>query len=88
MSLAPSRELLRAAVAVALAAGVAAVSAFQGGQFPPLGTGISDDEKVALQLLVDGLSSKVGALKRRHTSGPLADRIADVEVYSMPCADR
>ena len=81
MSLASPRKLLRAAVVAGLAVGLATVSAFQGGQFPPLGTGISGDEKAALQALVDGLSTKVAALKRRHTSGPLADRIADVEVY-------
>ena len=55
MSLVSPRKLLRAAVVAGLAVGLATVSAFQGGQFPPLGTGISVDEKVALQALVDGL---------------------------------
>ncbi len=62
-----------------------ALLAFQGGQFPPhfppLGTGISPDERAALQVQVDQLASKVADLKRKYSSGPMADRIADVEVY-------
>ena len=58
-----------------------ALLAFQGGQFPPLGTGVSADERTALQVQVDQLSSRVADLKRKYSSGPMADRIADVEVY-------
>ncbi len=54
---------------------------FQPGQFPPLGTGISPDEKAALQVQVEQLSSRVADLKRKYSSGPMADRIADVEIY-------
>jgi dienelactone hydrolase len=55
--------------------------AFQGPQFPPLGTGVSADEKVALQASVDQLSAKVAALKRKYSLGHMADRVADVDVY-------
>ncbi len=55
--------------------------AFQGGQFPPLGTGVSADERAALQVQVGQLSSRVADLKRKYPSGPMADRIADVEIY-------
>ncbi len=55
--------------------------AFEGPQFPPLGTGVSADEKVALQATVDQLAAKVAALKRKYPSGHMADRIADVEIY-------
>jgi dienelactone hydrolase len=55
--------------------------AFQGGQFPPLGTGVSPDEKASLQIQVDQLASRVADLKRTYSTGPMADRIADVEVY-------
>ena len=58
-----------------------ALLAFQGGQFPPLGTGVSADERAALQVQVDQLSSRIADLKRQYVTGPLADRIADVEVY-------
>ena len=58
-----------------------ALVAFQVGQFPPLGTGVSQDERAVLQVQVDQLSSRVADLKRKYSSGPLADRIADVEVY-------
>src|SRR5262245_48026951 len=50
-------------------------------QYPPLGTGISAEEKVTLQRSVDELASTIARLKRQHPSGPIADRIADVEVY-------
>ena len=50
-------------------------------QFPPLGTGVSPDESRALQIEVDRLAAMVAALKRQHRSGPLADRVADVEIY-------
>lgn len=50
-------------------------------QFPPLGTGISADEKATLQRIVDRLSATLADLKQRHRSGPMADRLADIEVY-------
>ena len=50
-------------------------------QFPPLGTGLSADEKTTLQAAVDKLSSSIAMLKRKYRSAPLVDRIADVEVY-------
>ena len=50
-------------------------------QFPPLGTGVSAAEKATLQSAVDELGGKVAALKQKYRSGPLSDRIADVEVY-------
>jgi dienelactone hydrolase len=50
-------------------------------QFPPLGTGISAEERVTLQAAVDRLAAKVAALRTRHPAGDKADRVADVEVY-------
>src|SRR5437868_12541165 len=50
-------------------------------QFPPLGTGLSADDTATLQRAVNALAVKVTALKQRYRSGPLADRVADVEVY-------
>jgi dienelactone hydrolase len=50
-------------------------------QFPPLGTGLSADEKALLQVRVDELAAKVARLKAQYRSGPMADRVADVEVY-------
>jgi dienelactone hydrolase len=50
-------------------------------QFPPLGTGLSADEKTTLQRAVDELGSKIAALKKQYRSGSMADRIADAEVY-------
>lgn len=50
-------------------------------QFPPLGTGVSAAEKATLQTAVDQLSAKIVALKQTSRSGPIADRIVDVEVY-------
>jgi dienelactone hydrolase len=50
-------------------------------QFPPLGTGISPQDKATVQQAVDALAARVAALKRRYSSGSMADRIADVEVY-------
>ncbi len=50
-------------------------------QFPPLGTGVSADEKATLQAAVDKLSIKVAALRKKYRTGPMADRVADVEVY-------
>jgi predicted esterase len=49
--------------------------------FPPLGTGLSPDEKPALQAAVDKLAARVAALKKQYRSGAMADRVADVEVY-------
>jgi predicted peptidase len=50
-------------------------------QYPPLGSGISAEEKASLQTAVDALSTKVASLKRQYASGPMADRVADVEIY-------
>ncbi|MEO7274192.1 MAG: prolyl oligopeptidase family serine peptidase [Vicinamibacterales bacterium] len=50
-------------------------------QFPPLGTGLTPVERALLQSAVDQLGKKVAALKAKHPSGPLADRVADVEIY-------
>ena len=50
-------------------------------QFPPLGTGVSPQEKASLQDAVDQLSVRIVALKKKYTSGSQRDRIADVEVY-------
>ena len=68
-----------AAVHAAIVGG--ALVAFQGGQFPPLGTGLSAEDKATLQTQVDSLASKVAGLKRKYASAPMSDRIADVEVY-------
>ncbi len=68
-----------AAVHAAIVGG--ALFAFQGGQFPPLGTGLSAEDKATLQLQVESLASRVAGLKRQYASGPMSDRIADVEVY-------
>lgn len=51
------------------------------GQFPPLGTGVSAEERATLQASVDGLAVKVAALRKKYRTGQMADRIADVEVY-------
>jgi dienelactone hydrolase len=67
--------------------GATAAAAPQGGpaatpgQFPPLGTGVSFEERGTLQSAVDQLAAHVAALKTRYRSGAMADRIADVEVY-------
>jgi pimeloyl-ACP methyl ester carboxylesterase len=50
-------------------------------QFPPRGTGVSPQEKATLEQAVKQLSAKISALKLKNRSGPLADRIADIEVY-------
>lgn len=50
-------------------------------QFPPLGIGVTAEEARTLQSAVDALAAKVAALKQQHRSGPMHDRIADVEVY-------
>jgi hypothetical protein len=50
-------------------------------QFPPLGTGVSAEEKAALQAGVDALAVKVAAPRKKPRTGQMADRVADVEVY-------
>ena len=50
-------------------------------QFPPLGSGVSADEKVTLQAAVDQLATKIAALQKKFGADEKADRIADVEVY-------
>jgi predicted peptidase len=77
------RTLVRRVTLVSLhvVLGAGLLTAFQGPQFPPLGTGVSPDEKATLQASVDQLSAKVAALKRKYPSGQMADRVADVEVY-------
>jgi dienelactone hydrolase len=50
-------------------------------QFPPLGAGVSAEERITLQTAVDQLGAKVAALKKVHPAGSMADRVADVEVY-------
>src|SRR4051812_30996457 len=50
-------------------------------QFPPLGAGVSADERVTLQASVDRLSARVARLKKAYPSGQMSDRVADVEVY-------
>jgi hypothetical protein len=77
---------LRVAIGVTWLAGALWLGAAQNPpaappQFPPLGTGVSADERAALQAAVDALAGKVGALRKQYPSGPMADRIADVEIY-------
>ena len=50
-------------------------------QFPPLGHGLSDADKATLQGTVDDLAAMVAALNKQYRGSPMADRIADVEVY-------
>ena len=50
-------------------------------QFPPMGNDLTSDETAQLQAAVDRLVARVAALKRQYSTGPLADRVADVEVY-------
>lgn len=50
-------------------------------QFPPLGTGLAEADKATLQAQVDELAHRVAALKQQHAVPPMADRVADVEVY-------
>ncbi len=51
-------------------------------QFPPLGTGISPDEKATLQKIVDRLAATVADLKRLHRLNPgNTERVADIEVF-------
>lgn len=50
-------------------------------QFPPLGTGVSPEERATLQSAVDQLATRVTALKVKYRSGAMADRVADVEIY-------
>jgi pimeloyl-ACP methyl ester carboxylesterase len=75
--------LLAAVLASALVFGAAqnAPAPTPPAQLPPLGTGLSADEKALLQVRVDELAVRVASLKSRYRSAPMADRIADVEVY-------
>jgi dienelactone hydrolase len=73
--------LLAGVLASALAVGAAQNPPAPPAQFPPRGTGISTEEQAALQVKVDELAARVAALKARYRSGPMADRVADVEVY-------
>jgi len=84
------RSLIVLSCTVLLATGVAFEAAPQQpvppaaqppAQFPPLGTALAPGDRAALQAAVDQLAAKVGALKTRNTAGPLADRVADVEIY-------
>jgi pimeloyl-ACP methyl ester carboxylesterase len=50
-------------------------------QYPPLGTGVSPEDRATLQAAVGQLAAKVSALKKQFPSPPMSDRIADVEVY-------
>src|SRR4051812_43026483 len=59
----------------------AAVAPAPNSQFPPLGTGLSAEERGTLQTAVDQLAKRVADLKRTYPSPPMADRVADVEVY-------
>ena len=72
-------RLALAALVSALAATV--VPAFQAPQFPPLGTGVTADERAALEADVHRLSATVASLKRKYPSGPMFERVADVEVF-------
>jgi dienelactone hydrolase len=58
-----------------------AFQAAPAGQFPPLETGVSPEERGTLQSAVDQLAARVAALKARYRSGTMADRVADVEIY-------
>ena len=49
--------------------------------FVDAGNVFGENEKVTLQTSVDDLAAKVAALKKKYTSGPMADRVADVEIY-------
>jgi dienelactone hydrolase len=50
-------------------------------QFPPLGTGLSAEERSTLQAAVDELAKRLADLKKTYQAPPLVDRVADVEVY-------
>jgi dienelactone hydrolase len=50
-------------------------------QFPPLGAGLSDEDRRTALAAVDQLATRVRELKKTYAAGPMADRIADVEVY-------
>ena len=73
--------LLAGVLASALAVGAAQNPPAPPAQFPPRGTGISTEEQAALQVKVAELAARVASLKPRYRSGPMADRVADVEVY-------
>jgi dienelactone hydrolase len=46
-----------------------------------MGNDLTPEETSQLQAAVDRLAVRVSALKRQHSTGPMADRVADVEVY-------
>jgi dienelactone hydrolase len=50
-------------------------------QFPPLGTGLTAEEKASLQSDVDRLAAAVASLKQKYRLDPMSERVADVEVY-------
>src|SRR5262245_12827783 len=50
-------------------------------QFPPMGNDLTPEDTASLQAAVDRLTARVSALKRQYRDGPMADRVADVEVY-------
>jgi pimeloyl-ACP methyl ester carboxylesterase len=50
-------------------------------QFPPMGNDLTSEETSQLQAAVDRLAARVAALKQQYSTGPLTDRVADVEVY-------
>ncbi len=50
-------------------------------QYPPLGTGVTAEERATLQSAVDALSARIASLKKTYRSGSMADRVADVEIY-------
>ena len=50
-------------------------------QVPPLGAGLSSDDRATVQAALDQLASKVAALKARYPAGAMGDRVADVEIY-------
>jgi hypothetical protein len=46
-----------------------------------MGNDLTPEDTANLQAAVDRLSARVADLKRQYRSGPMADRVADVEVY-------
>jgi hypothetical protein len=50
-------------------------------QFPPLGTGLTAEERSTLQIAVDQLAHRVADLKKTYPAPPMSDRIADIEIY-------
>jgi pimeloyl-ACP methyl ester carboxylesterase len=77
----PLAFLLAGVLAGPLVAGSRQTAPAASPQFPPRGTGVSAEEAAGLQSRVGELAAKVAELKARYRSGPMADRVADVEVY-------